>query len=76
MKMHMDVREKCPMCGVMVREVKKHLFVVHKQSHKCPECQKEFAALLGVDMHRHKVHGLPKPSKSRAYDLEEPLIME
>ena len=44
----------------------RHLFKAHKQGiHKCPDCPQELATPMGVELHRHRVHGLPKPSKLR-----------
>ena len=62
-KMHLDVRKKCPICQKSFRELKKHLFQVHKQSFKCPDCNKEMSTAIGVELHRHRVHGKPKPSQ-------------
>ena len=42
------------------------MFKAHKSNvHKCPDCPQELATALGVELHRHRVHGMPKPSKLR-----------
>ena len=44
----------------------RHMFKAHKSNvHKCPDCPQELATALGVELHRHRVHGMPKPSKLR-----------
>ena len=46
------------MCGKLSRNLKRHLFVVHKQCYPCPECSRSFQAELGLEAHRRKEHGI------------------
>ena len=55
---HSDISQKCPMCGKLSRNLKRHLFVVHKQCYPCPECSRSFQAELGLEAHRRKEHGI------------------
>jgi transcription elongation factor Elf1 len=55
---HTDSNDKCELCGKFTRNIKRHLFVVHKRSYPCPECGKAFAAERGVTMHRRDEHGI------------------
>ena len=43
----------------------RHLFIAHKQGHlyKCPDCPQEMASLMGLELHRQRIHGLPKQPK-------------
>ena len=54
---HSDISEKCPICGKMMRNLKRHLFTAHKQVHPCPECPRVFQAALGMETHRREEHG-------------------
>ena len=54
---HSDIGEKCPFCGKIMRNLKRHIFSAHNIKYKCPECPREFQAVLGVEQHRKEVHG-------------------
>ena len=45
----------------------RHLFVAHKKGHlyKCPDCPQEMASLMGLELHRQRIHGVPKQPKLR-----------
>ena len=41
--------------------------MAHKKGHlyKCPDCPQEMASLMGLELHRQRIHGLPKQPKLR-----------
>ena len=49
--------EKCHFCGKMCKNLKRHIYVVHKQAVSCPDCPRVFQAQLGMEQHRKREHG-------------------
>ena len=54
---HTDLGEKCHFCGKMCKNLKRHVYVVHKQAVSCPDCPRVFQAQLGMQQHRKQDHG-------------------
>ena len=57
---HTYIREKCPICGGMYKNLQTHLTFIHrnKDKHKCQHCDKGFPKPYDLRLHMKRVHSV------------------
>ena len=59
---HSDVkRYTCPACGKQLKNdscYRRHMVCVHGQKFSCELCNKDYSALMGLNIHKRDVHGI------------------
>ena len=57
---HLNKKEECPQCGLLVKNMKEHHRLSHLKLQKCvcPQCDKPFNSHKNMKLHVERVHNM------------------